>query len=117
VRRRAPRSLATAVQALAGELAPQTTLARVQAVWAEVAGEVVAAEARPEAERDGTVTFACSSAVWASELDLLRADLVERLNGALGDPPDAPTVRELRFRATGAARVSSRRGGRFRKVL
>jgi predicted nucleic acid-binding Zn ribbon protein len=102
VRRRAPRRVAAAVEALAGELAPGTTLARVQAVWSAVAGDVVAVEARPESERAGVVTVACSSAVWASELDLLRGDLLERLNAALGAPADTPAVRDLRFRAASA---------------
>jgi predicted nucleic acid-binding Zn ribbon protein len=109
VRRRAPRPLSGAVEALAEELAPKTTLSRVQGAWSTTAGEVVAAEAQPESERDGVVTVACSSAVWASELDLLRADLLERLNAALGASRDAPLVRELRFRATSSAPPSKRR--------
>ena len=112
MRRRAPRPLAAAVESLAATLAPQTTLARVQAAWGEVAGEVVAEEAQPESERDGVVTLACSSAVWASELDLLRADLIARLNESLGAPSDAPKVRELRFRAGAAPGPRARRGRR-----
>jgi predicted nucleic acid-binding Zn ribbon protein len=56
----------------------------VQRVWPEVVGEVIAAEARPTAERGGVVTVSCRAAVWAQELDLMAPELVERLNAALG---------------------------------
>ena len=65
--------LAGAVEALAARLEPQTPLGAVQRAWPEVAGEVVAAEAEPVAERGGVVTIACRSAVWAQELTLLGA--------------------------------------------
>ena len=97
MRRPAPRPLAAALSSYTREAAPATVLARVQACWAEVAGEAVAAEAEPVAERGGTVTFTCTSGVWANELDLLSADLLERINTALGGHPGSP-VESLRFR-------------------
>jgi predicted nucleic acid-binding Zn ribbon protein len=84
VRRLAPRPLATAVEAYAAALAPATLLAQIQRHWPAVAGEAVAREAEPVAERGGVVTVSCRSAVWAQELDLLSPQLVERLNLALG---------------------------------
>jgi predicted nucleic acid-binding Zn ribbon protein len=90
MRRRGPRPLAAALAALGHEATPQTLLARVQAAWPEAVGAAIAAEAQPVAERAGTVTVACRSAAWASELTLLAPELVERLNGALGDPGDEP---------------------------
>jgi predicted nucleic acid-binding Zn ribbon protein len=71
---------------LTAELAPATVLAEVQRVWPEAAGEAFAAQSEPVAERDGVVTVACGSAVWAQELDLLSERVVERLNAALGRP-------------------------------
>lgn len=97
MRRAAPRPLAAALSSYTREAAPATVLARVQACWAEVAGEAVAAEAQPVEERGGTVTFGCTSGVWANELDLLSADLLERLNAALGGRSGSP-VKRLRFR-------------------
>jgi predicted nucleic acid-binding Zn ribbon protein len=97
MRRPAPRPIAAALDGYAREAAPATLLARVQGSWPEVAGEVVAAEARPASERAGTVTFSCTSGVWANELDLLSSDLLERLNAALAGTPGEP-VRALRFR-------------------
>jgi hypothetical protein len=83
-RRLEPRPIAGAVQAYADRLAPPTLLAEVQRHWVLAAGEAVAREAEPTAERGGVVTMSCRSAVWAQELDLLAGDLVERLNLALG---------------------------------
>ena len=40
-------------------------------MWPRVAGERFARAAEPVAERDGVITVACESAVWAQELDLL----------------------------------------------
>jgi predicted nucleic acid-binding Zn ribbon protein len=72
-------------------------LASVQACWKEVAGPRVAAEAEPLAERDGVVVVACRSAVWAQELELLSAELVDGLNARLAREGAARVVRELRF--------------------
>jgi predicted nucleic acid-binding Zn ribbon protein len=92
--RAAPRSLAAALARLEGTLAPATTLARVQAAWEDASGPAIAAAARPMAERDGVVTVLCEASVWAHELELMGADLVVRLNVALGEP----VIRELRCR-------------------
>lgn len=93
MRYREPRPLVEALQRVVDRAAPATTIARVQGCWETVAGGVVAAEAEPVAERDGVVTVACRSAVWASELELLSPALVEAFNEALG----GPRVRSLRF--------------------
>lgn len=97
MRRRAPRPIGVAVGAVAEALAPATLLAEVQRRWEEVAGEAVAREGTPTAERGGVVTISCRSSVWAQEIDLLSPGLVEALNQALG----RPAVRGLRCRATG----------------
>ena len=95
MRRREPRPLGHAVAALAERLAPQTLLADVQRVWPRVAGERFARAAEPVSERDGIVTVACESAVWAQELDLLSERVIEALNEAIG----RPAVRRLRPQA------------------
>jgi predicted nucleic acid-binding Zn ribbon protein len=92
--RGAPRPFSLALQALADRLAPATTLARVQGVWTQAAGEAVARACHPTSERDGVLTVTCSEAVWAQELDLIGSELSERLNEALGEP----LVRRLRCR-------------------
>jgi predicted nucleic acid-binding Zn ribbon protein len=99
MRRRSPRPVGIALEAATAALAPPTLLAEVQRAWPEAAGSFAAA-AEPVAERDGVLTVACTSAVWAQELDLLSERVLERLNAALG----RPAVRRLRPQARPAAR-------------
>ena len=103
MRRSGPRPLGRALEQATLAATPATLLARVQASWGEVAGRVLAEEARPVSESAGAVVVECRSAAWANELDLLEGELRERLNAALAPPPSAP-VRELRFRVGGGAR-------------
>lgn len=95
--RRAPRPVSAALGAILDHVAPQTPLAAVQVAWPRAAGEAIAAEAEPVAEREGTVTIACSSSTWAEQLDLLQDDLLRRLQAELGG---TEAVQELRFQAT-----------------
>ena len=99
MRRREPRPLGVALASVVDDLAPATTLARVQRAWTSVAGESIAREAEPVSEREGVVTIECRSSVWAQEIELLSGDLVARLNEALGGAKDAPPVRSLRVSA------------------
>jgi predicted nucleic acid-binding Zn ribbon protein len=73
------------VRGFTAALTPATPLARVQEVWERTAGPVLAQAAQPTAERAGTVTILCSSAVWAQELSLMETELLDRLNSALGE--------------------------------
>jgi predicted nucleic acid-binding Zn ribbon protein len=102
MRRRAPRSLAPAVEALAARLAPATLLGEVQRVWEGAVGAAIAREAEPIGERDGTVTVLCASAVWMQEIDLMGPTLTAELNRALG----AERVRGVRCVATRGRRPS-----------
>jgi predicted nucleic acid-binding Zn ribbon protein len=97
-RRSAPRPAGTALRAALERAAPKTPLAALQAAWSEVVGERIAAAASPVSERGGEVTVECSDSVWAQELDLMQAQLVERLQDKLGD--HAP--KSLRFRVNDA---------------
>ncbi|MGB2710682.1 MAG: DUF721 domain-containing protein, partial [Conexibacter sp.] len=54
-------------------------------LWPRVAGEAIAREATPVTARGDVLTIACSSSVWAHELDLMAPVLLERLNAALPD--------------------------------
>jgi predicted nucleic acid-binding Zn ribbon protein len=100
MRRRDPRPLSSALAGVVEELAPATTLARVQRCWPAVAGGAIAREAEPVAERDGVVTITCTSSVWAQEIELLGGDLVCRLNDALGASEGPPPVRSLKVSAS-----------------
>ena len=96
MRRRAPRRLDGAVDALTARLAPATLLAEVQRAWHAAAGEAIAAAAVPLSERHGTITLLCESAVWMNEIELMGPVLVDALNAALG----GERVRAVRCVAT-----------------
>ena len=98
MRRPGPRPLSNALDNVLPDVAPATLLAQVQAAWNEVAGARMADAATPVSERDGVVTVACESGVWAQELELLGPDLLSRLEAALGPR----SVTKLRF-VTGSA--------------
>lgn len=93
-RRRAPRPAADAFQAALQRAAPKTPLAAVQTAWPAAVGEQLAAVAVPVSERAGTLTIECADAVWAQELDLMQATLLDRLREELG----ASAPEALRFR-------------------
>jgi predicted nucleic acid-binding Zn ribbon protein len=97
VRRLAPRALRLALPGAIVNSRPATLLARVQALWPEVAGAALAASTTPVSEREGVVTVACESSLWAHELDLLQRDLVDRMNESLGGGEGAGVTR-LRFK-------------------
>jgi predicted nucleic acid-binding Zn ribbon protein len=89
-----------ALEAVVRGAEPATLLGRIQAVWADVAGPALAGYATPVSERDGVVTVACESAVWAQELELLGPDLLTRFGDALAGEsgrPAAGSVKKLRF--------------------
>jgi predicted nucleic acid-binding Zn ribbon protein len=98
VRRKAPRPVGFALDSLANSVAPATLLAEVQRAWPAAAGDAFARVSEPVGERDGLVSVACDSAVWAQELDLMSERVIARLNVALG----RTAVRRLRPRATRA---------------
>ena len=84
-RRRAPRAAGEAFRVARDIAAPKTGLASVQAGWSQAVGEQIAAVAQPISERSGTLTVECTNAMWAQELDLMQAQLLERLREALGE--------------------------------
>jgi predicted nucleic acid-binding Zn ribbon protein len=94
--RRAPRRLEGALGRLEGDWAPATLLGDVQRVWEGAVGPALAREARPVAAAGGTVTVACSSSLWAHELDLMSPVVLEGLNAAL----DGGRVTRLRCTAS-----------------
>jgi predicted nucleic acid-binding Zn ribbon protein len=81
--RRPPQELHGVLEQIQDRLAPPDLLAAVQRHWREVVGDQVAEEAWPDSERAGRVTVRCRSAVWAAELTMLEAVLLEHLNERL----------------------------------
>jgi predicted nucleic acid-binding Zn ribbon protein len=98
MRRRAPRSLAFALERVTATLEPATIIARVQGCWVGAVGDATAAVAQPVAESNGVVTITCESSLWANELTMMETDLLERVNASIGDR----SVTRLRFEARDA---------------
>ncbi len=69
-------------------------LSKIQASWKKIVGDAVARNARPAALRSGVLYVQASSSVWLQQLQFLKADMMEKINGALG----ADLVRDVRFR-------------------
>jgi predicted nucleic acid-binding Zn ribbon protein len=61
-----------------------STLAGVFATWPDLVGESVAQHSRPRSLREGVLVVAVDEPAWATQLRWLEADLIARLDGALG---------------------------------
>jgi predicted nucleic acid-binding Zn ribbon protein len=53
--------------------------------WAQIVGADLAAHTSPESLTDGELTVAADSTAWATQVRLLAAQVVRRLNAELGD--------------------------------
>ncbi|HWG26863.1 DUF721 domain-containing protein [Actinospica sp.] len=62
--------------------------------WEEIVGPELSAHARPDGFADGELLIVADSTAWATQLRLLAATLVRRLNAELGDG----TVRRVKVR-------------------
>jgi predicted nucleic acid-binding Zn ribbon protein len=76
--------------------------------WAEIVGPDLAAHTKPDTLADGELTVTADSTAWATQLRLLAAQLVRRLNAELGDG----SVRRVKVR--GPASGAPRRPGEWR---
>jgi predicted nucleic acid-binding Zn ribbon protein len=72
--------------------------------WAEIVGADLAAHTRPDSFADGELAVTADSTAWATQVRLLAAMLVKRLNTELGDG----SVRRVRVRGPSPPR---QRGG------
>lgn len=75
--------------------------------WAQIVGADLAAHTTPESLSDGELTVSADSTAWATQVRLLAAQLVRRLNTELGDG----TVRRVKVRGPA---TSTRRPGEWR---
>jgi predicted nucleic acid-binding Zn ribbon protein len=78
--------------------------------WAELVGCDLAAHTRPDTLADGELTVTADSTAWATQLRLLAAQLVRRLNAELGDG----MVRQVRVRGPASAAGPASRPGQWR---
>lgn len=93
-RRRDLSPLSDALSELTSEIQPQTTLARIQTAWPQAVGRTVANWATPISERAGVVTFACTDSMVAHELEMMKPELLKKLEKVLenGPPSDLKFV-------------------------
>lgn len=77
---------------------------RIVARWPELVGERVASRTTPDGLAKGILWVRVQNSAWLHELSFLRADIAERVNQALGDPP---LVTEVRFHMGGRRAVAA----------
>jgi len=109
---RDPQTLDTALGRFVGDQGWETEL-RVHGVfsrWEAIVGHEVAQHARPESFADGRLVVRTDSTAWATQMKLLAAEVVRRLNDVLGDEtvrvievagPRAPSWTKGRLRVKG----------------
>ena len=115
-RRADPQPLTSAIDGLLNQQGWQqrAAMGSVFGRWAEIVGPDLAAHTRPDSFTDGELAVTADSTAWATQVRLLAAVLVKRLNDELGDG----SVRRVKVRGPaqprqrGAWRVPGGRGPR-----
>jgi len=87
-----------------------TAMGSVFGRWAEIVGPELAAHTRPDTLADRELTVTADSTAWATQVRLLAAQLVRRLNAELGDG----AVQRVRVRGPAGAAGPARRPGEWR---
>jgi len=86
-RRDDPQPLGAAIDALLDDQGWRTAAAvgSVFGRWEQIVGAALAAHTRPGGFTDGELLVIADSTAWATQVRLLRAQLIRRLNTELGD--------------------------------
>lgn len=71
-----------------------TQLVRVWELWDDAVGETIAKNARPSAFRGKLLLVEVSSSTWMHQLQYLKSDIIDKINGAFGEK----MVEEIKFR-------------------
>ena len=97
---RDPRGVADVMDALASQLGWTSALAQSDLLsgWLELAGEETAKHAVPEGITDGVLTVRCESTAWATQLRMMRSDLLSKMAERF---PEAD-VQSIRFQGPDA---------------
>jgi predicted nucleic acid-binding Zn ribbon protein len=108
-RREDPAPLSDAIDGLVTETGWEFAVATgsVFGRWPQIVGPELAAHTRPDGLADGELVVSADSTAWATQLRLLAADLVRRLNEELGDG----AVRRVHVRGPGS---QARQPGQWR---
>jgi predicted nucleic acid-binding Zn ribbon protein len=78
--------------------------------WAQIVGADLAAHTRPDGLADGELTVTADSTAWATQVRLLAAQLVRRLNADLGEG----AVQRVKVRGPASAAGPARKPGAWR---
>ena len=86
-RREDPQPLGAAIEGLLDDQGWRSAAAvgSVFGRWEQIVGDALAAHTRPGGFTDGELLVIADSTAWATQVRLLRAQLVRRLNSELGD--------------------------------
>ena len=105
---RDPRGLGNIVDALTTELGWSSPLAQSELMegWVDLAGEETAKHSSPVGISEGVLTVSCESTAWATQLRIMRAELMTRIAVRF---PDAG-IQSIRFQ--GPEAPSWKRGPR-----
>ena len=111
-RREDPESLDAAIDGLidAHGWREAASIGSVFGRWAQIVGPDLAAHTRPDSLTDRVLTVVADSTAWATQVRLLAAQLVRRLNAELGDG----SVLRVNVRGPAAAAGPPRRPGEWR---
>ncbi len=84
---RDPRGIAEVMDALTTKLGWASPLARSEllASWADLAGEETAAHSSPVGIEEGVLTVSCDSTAWATQLRLMRSQILTRISQRFPD--------------------------------
>lgn len=96
---RDPRGIAEVMGALTSGLGWDSTLARSDLLssWQEIVGAETAEHSTPVSIEEGTLTIQCDSTAWATQLRIMRADIITRISQKY---PDAGVL-SVRFDGPG----------------
>ena len=97
---RDPEGLGAVVDSLTAKLGWSSPLARseILASWGEIAGTDTAERSAPVGIEDGVLTVKCDSTAWATQLRLMRVQIMNRI---MSRYPDAG-IESIRFEGPGA---------------
>jgi predicted nucleic acid-binding Zn ribbon protein len=97
---RDPGSLTEAMGALTNQMGWSGDLARAELIeqWPDIVGGDIASHATPMGSYDGVLEIHCDSSAWATQLRLMRVELLESLGSRF---PEAAII-ELSIKAPGA---------------
>ena len=78
------------------EFVPESAgeLTRVWQLWDDAVGEAIAANAQPVAFKGDLLLVHATSSTWIHQLQFLKADIISKLNAALGKP----MIAEIKFK-------------------